>query len=251
MKPYYRDKLCTLYHGNALELLPTLPSRSVSTVLTDPPYSSGGLHRSDRNQRTNDKYVLNGTAKQYLNFQGDNRDQRSFLAWTMVWLGQCHRLVVPGGGAFIFTDWRQLPTLTDAIQGGGFVWRGIIPWDKTSASRPSKGWFRAQCEYLLTATRESRGKEQESSGACLDGFWRQAVNGSAEEKLHSTGKPVELHQWLLQVAKPGAVLDPFVGSGTTLRAAKNLGLPCIGIEIEESICEVAAKRLQQECLTLA
>jgi len=78
-------------------------------------------------------------------------------------------------------------------------------------------------------------------------LYRQAV--VAFEKWHPTQKPVELMRWCLGLA-PAArtVLDPFMGTGTTLRAAKDCGRAAIGIEIEERYCEVAAQRLSQMVL---
>lgn len=68
---------------------------------------------------------------------------------------------------------------------------------------------------------------------------------------HPTEKPEELFAWCLRFAElPKTVLDPFMGSGTTLRAAKDIGASCVGIEIEEKYCEIAARRLQQEVLPL-
>ena len=70
-------------------------------------------------------------------------------------------------------------------------------------------------------------------------------------KDHPTQKPLELMHWCLNFAPSAStILDPFMGSGTTLRAAKDLGRKCIGIEIEEKYCEIAAKRLAQEVLPL-
>lgn len=70
------------------------------------------------------------------------------------------------------------------------------------------------------------------------------------ERIHPTQKPIKLMKFCIQQADywniPQNILDPFMGSGTTLRAAKDLGRKCIGIEIEEKYCEIAVKRLQQE-----
>lgn len=68
---------------------------------------------------------------------------------------------------------------------------------------------------------------------------------------HPSPKPIELFRWLLVPEQFNLVLDPFMGSGTTLRAAKDLGRKAIGIEIEERYCEIAAKRLSQEVLQFA
>lgn len=73
----------------------------------------------------------------------------------------------------------------------------------------------------------------------------------SHSRLHPNEKPLSVMQRLLQVVAPGAILDPFMGSGTTLVAAKSLGRPSIGYEIEERYCEIAATRCSQEVLGLA
>lgn len=77
----------------------------------------------------------------------------------------------------------------------------------------------------------------------------QPVETMQQERQHPTQKPVELMRWCIEKSSTtGIILDPYMGSGTTLRAAKDLGRKAIGIEIEERYCEIAARRLQQEVL---
>lgn len=230
-----------LYHGDALAILPTLPAGSVDVALTDPPYSSGGMFRGDRMQSTGVKYVMTGTQLSRPEFDGDNRDQRGWAFWSSLWLAELKRVVVPGGLLFMFTDWRQLPTASDVLQAGGWVWRGIIPWNKSEAVRPQRGRFRAQCEYVLVG---SNGPWIEQTAVCLPGFFSYVVN--PKEKRHTTGKPVQLLADLLQATRPGAVvLDPFMGSGSTGVACAMTGRSFVGIEVNPDYYQVAAAWLRE------
>lgn len=247
MTPFYEEQNggVTLYHGDVLRVLAGLGDESVDCVLTDPPYSSGGLFRGDRAMSTTEKYVQSGQRLQLGGFSGDSRDQRAYLAWCALWLGECYRVMRPGGVCALFTDWRQLPVTTDALQAGGFVWRGVAVWDKTEAARPQKGRYRNQCEFVVWGSRGALADE----GPCLPGCWRMSVGSS--EKFHIAGKPDALMNALVGICKPGGtVLDCFAGSGTTLKAAKETGRRAIGIEIERKWCEVARARVCQEVLGL-
>jgi site-specific DNA-methyltransferase (adenine-specific)/modification methylase len=85
-------------------------------------------------------------------------------------------------------------------------------------------------------------------------LWRGTIKESEKDqrRVHPTQKPVSLMQWCLSIAKPcGVVCDPYMGSGSTLRAAANMGFPCVGIELNERYCEAAAKRLEQLVLVEA
>lgn len=248
--PFWTDGNATIYCGDSLDLLRRMPTGSVDAVITDPPYSSGGLMRSDRNLKTSDKYVLSGTMIERPEFFGDNRDQRSFTLWCGMWMAECLRVVRPGGYLFTFTDWRQLPCMSDAVQVGGWVWRGIVPWNKGPSTRPVRGWFRSQCEYVLVCASGAMGNEQKREvDVCAPGFYSQAVNSA--EKHHITGKPVKLMEFLMAVLPKGSrVLDPFAGGFTTCLAAKNLNFETIGMEMSPALCRVGVQRLSPQLLGL-
>jgi site-specific DNA-methyltransferase (adenine-specific) len=146
-----------------------------------------------------------------------------------------------------FIDWRNLPCVIDAVQVGGWVYRGLAIWDKTEGTRPNKGWFRAQSEFIVLASAGPLLTGADAEGECQPGIFRHPTAGA--RKQHITEKPVELMRNLIATRPDwGSILDPFMGSGTTLRAAKDLGRKVVGIELEERYCEIAAKRLAQEVL---
>ena len=244
MTPYASGKRWTLYAGNALQVLPLLPDASVDGLITDPPYSSGGQFRGDRMGSTTSKYLSTDSAqKEYLpQFAGDNRDQRAFGLWCSLWIGECLRIVRPGRAAVLFTDWRQLPTTTDALQLGGFVWRGIAPWIKPDA-RPQMGRIAAAAEYAVWGT-AGPSADDEAIG-CIPGFCTKS-SPRGDDREHVTQKPIEVMAWLMGIVpREGAVLDPFCGSGSTGVAAISSGRSFIGCEIEPGYLDIAARRLAQ------
>lgn len=230
----------TLYCGDVLEVLPRLDGGTFDALITDPPYSSGGIHKKDRSMAPSEKYV---NATHYSEFSGDNRDQRSWAFWCAQWLAMTTRLVRPGGYFMVFSDWRQLPTLTDALQAGGVLWRGLVVWDKTLSSRaPHTGYFRHQAEYVVWG---SNGKlAQCPHGGPFPGVITERVNPS--EKLHMTAKPVRLMQELVKpLADDARVLDPFMGSGTTALPVLERGGSFTGIELTNQYFDIACARIEK------
>lgn len=229
--------------GNALALLQAMPDACVDAVITDAPYSSGGQYRGDRIQSTGSKYVQHGTEIQRPDFAGDNRDQRSFGYWCSLWLSECLRVAKPGSPICLFTDWRQLPTTTDALQAGGWVWRGILPWDKTEGARPQMGRFCAQCEYVVWG---SAGAMPEDRGVgCLPGFVRAMPRPA--EKRHQTGKTPRVMLEVNAICSPGGIiLDPFVGGCSTGAAAMRAGYRFVGFELTSDYYRVACEVMSAE-----
>lgn len=246
MKPYYDDgKGIVIYHGDALAVLASLPDASVDMVATDSPYSSGGQMRGDRMQDTSAKYQNSEDRGSLPEFAGDTRDQRAYGYWCALWLVECLRVAKVGAPICLFTDWRQLPVTTDALQAGGWVWRGIVPWNKTEAARPQKGRFRAQCEYVVWGSKGPMPVE----GPALPGFFEKYL--PARQKTHIAEKPEEIMREIVAICPPGGVvLDPFIGSGPTLAAARATGRRAIGSDLLLVNCDLAARRLSQEVLAL-
>lgn len=239
MVPHFQSGNISLYQGDALAVLSSLKNNSVDAVLTDPPYSSGGVSIGARQAAPSQKYQSSGTKRQYPPMLGDSKDQRSWIMWCTLWLGECWRVASDGAPLMVFTDWRQLPALSDAIQAAGWKWLGIVPWDKRSA-RPQIGKFRQQCEYVLFAV---KGRFVAHTRACLPGVYVYPV--IAARKVHLTSKPVELIEDLLAVTDPQAsVLDPFMGGGSVGEACVRTGHGYIGMELSPEYFEISRNRLK-------
>lgn len=224
-----------LYRGDCLAILPDLAG-PFDAVVTDPPYSSGGQSKGDRARSTGQKYLNSGAAS-YPDFLGDTKDQRSYLHWSALWMGLCYERLAEGGLMVVFSDWRQLPVTTDAMQAAGITWRGIAIWDKTGGARPYKGGFRSQCEFIVWGSKGALKGERYSPGVFR-------VSPTAGGKLHQVGKPLPLMEELV-AACDGHILDPFMGSATTGAAAISQGKRFTGIEASRHYFDVAVDRLRK------
>lgn len=229
-----------LFQQDALTWLNDQSDEQFDALITDPPYSSGGLHSSARTAGSaNSKYINDPTL--YPEFSGENRDQHSYLLWSVLWLTAAFRTLRQGAPVMIFIDWRQLAVMITAIQAAGFTYRGCVPWDKTEACRPMKGRFRQQAEFILWG---SKGDWHDKEGPTRPGVYRFAVNAGGP-KLHTTGKPLPLMDALVQVCPAGTILDPFAGSGTTGVAALRTGRMFVGCEREAAYYDIAINRLSK------
>ncbi|WKV74235.1 site-specific DNA-methyltransferase [Streptomyces sp. PCS3-D2] len=241
----------TMHTGDALLTLPTL-TNPVDAVICDPPYNSGGRTMTERTTRTAREKYLSAAGRNHGadlgDFTGDNRDQRSYLAWLSLILTECHRLTQPGGAVLVFSDWRQLPITTDALQAAGYTWRGVAVWRKPIA-RPQPGRLRQECEFIAWGTK----------GAVIPGpapvYLPGHFSGSQPrggQRLHITQKPLAVMTELVRIVPEGAtVLDPFAGSGTTGVAAVSTNRRFIGIEQSPTYADIARTRLQHADLQLS
>jgi site-specific DNA-methyltransferase (adenine-specific) len=218
LQPYYHRHGLSIFHGDCRDVLPTLPAASVDFVLTDPPYLVHFKGRWDGVQRT---------------IVGD--DDPSWLrpAFTEVW-----RLLKPDSFCVSFYGWPHTDTFLGVWKAIGFRPVSHLAFVKRQwgLGRFTRGTHEAA--YLL-----AKGKPPIPESAISD-----VIDWQREDVVfHPNQKPVSTLTPLIDCYCPsgGIVLDPFMGSGSTLRAAKDLGRTAIGIEIEPDYCRKAAARLAQ------
>ena len=220
MKPYYEADGITIYHGDCRDVLPEVPP--VELTLTDPPY--GVTYSSNSGAGRGTAPITNDGTRVSL------RLYRSVLPL----LRSTHVLW--------FTRWDAWPDVWELLAPSSRI-RGLLVWDKGTPGMGDLNHWGNSYELIASA----------GEGRCVEGrdgsILRFNTTPSAN-RLHPTEKPVDLLQYLIRKMDAATVLDPFMGSGSTLVAAKNLGKRAVGIEVEERYCEIAAKRLAQGVLDL-
>jgi site-specific DNA-methyltransferase (adenine-specific) len=223
MKPYYDHKGITIYHGDCLEIMPQL--EPVDLVLTDPPYGTGFDFTKKRSRTSIIKrgYGPYKTKdRDWENYKGNNKP------FDPVHLLGINKIII--WGANNFAD--KLPARNS--------W---LVWDKKAHTNSDN---HGDCELAWTNLSIPIRRYTH--------LWRGIVRSGREnpkfgEKFHPSQKPQSLIEWCLNLALPfDIIIDPYMGSGTTLCAAKEMNKKAIGIEIEEKYCEIAARRLAQEML---
>lgn len=231
----------TILHGDCLRLMCQMQDRVFDAVITDPPYASGGSTPAEKNKSTNQKYSSMSADKALPDFVGDQMDQRSWTNFMTDWLNEAYRLCKPGAPICLFIDWRQLPSMTDALQRSGWVWRGIAVWDKVTC-RPQKGRFRQQSEFIVWGSKEAMPLQR--NVGCLPGVFRY-INPASAGRIHVTEKSLPLMRDIVHICEPGGcILDPFAGAGTTVLAAVQEGYEAVGIEKTDAYYKLGSDRVK-------
>lgn len=229
MTPYYESDGIAIYHGDCAEIAPQLGRFDL--LCTDPPYGIGEARSMSRGRSkvVRDKRKGNVRAvvavKDYGVSDWDDRpvsdalltDLRSRAQWQCIFGGNYYSL--PPSSAWLV-------------------------WDKENGSNSfadaELAWTNCECAVRLRRHQ-------------WNGMIRGGVAGVlAEPRYHPTQKPLAVMSWAISLCaeRPTSVLDPFMGSGTTLVACRNLGIRAVGIEREERYCEIAVRRLAQRTLGL-
>ena len=219
MKPYYEEAGITIYHGDCREISMSIPN--VDGLVSDPPY--GMKDKSARGSRRSSVPVPN---------VGANLKQRD---WQNI-----------AGDDEVFNPalWIAFPKV---VLFGAVHYSSLLPlsrrwlvWDKREGTTSDDN---ADCDFAWT--------NLNGPARLYSQLWRGLMRRgreNAEVLQHPHQKPIALMRWVLTLCEfelGDVVLDPYMGSGTTLVAAKELGLSAVGIEVEERYCEIAANRLRQ------
>ena len=210
MKPYYQVGNITIYHGNCEELIGLIGQ--VDLLLTDPPY---GIGEAAGKNKSRGKLAI---AQDFGNHSWDDRPIDQMLINRLI--GQSKEAIMWGGNYYQVTP--------------SSCW---LVWDKDNT-----GDF-ADCELAWTNLDRAVRKFKYR----WNGMLQEHMGRNKEVRVHPTQKPLALMSWCLSLSRTtGTVFDPFMGSGTTLVAAKTAHRSAIGIEQDERYCEIAANRLAQE-----
>jgi site-specific DNA-methyltransferase (adenine-specific) len=242
--PFYEDGAVTLYHGDCLELLPLFGDLvgRLAHVITDPPY------------RRHVGVALPGKMGKLRDGKERMRDL-GYCALTQEMIDGCApHFSGAGRWVLVFSDVESCGDWRRTLVREGLRYARTGAWIRENTA-PQFSGDRPAVGFEAITICHSKACRLKWNGGGLPAVWRYPiVHASSSERAvgHTTPKPLALMRKLIeQFTDPGElILDPFCGSGTTLRAAKDCGRRAIGIELEEKWCETSARRMQQEVLAL-
>jgi site-specific DNA-methyltransferase (adenine-specific) len=244
----YRDELVTLYEGAAEDILPTLDDE-FDLVFTSPPYNMGiSTGGSFPRGRSYGKWSGGLLAGGY----GADRDARpwpEYIAWQQTVLRECWRLLAPAGAIFYnhkprVQDGRLLhPRTFIPAELEPFVRQEVI-WARPGGINAGITHYCSTYEVLIVIAHQGF-RLKSKSASMLGDVWRVTPEVNSE---HPAPFPKELPGHALETTAATSVLDPFAGSGSTLRAAKERGVRAVGVELDRRWCDLAIRNLGQSTL---
>ena len=252
--PYYTDDHVTIYHGDCMDLLPD--TFGYDLVVTSPPYNLAGAPwphlghwKAGDTAGGKTKWRSGADASGGVVYaeHEDSMPHDQYVAWQHEVLSALWRGLLSNGAIFYNHKprvvgercWTPLELIPP-----GLVLRQIITWSRAGGVNYSPTAYVPTYEWIMVLAKpDFRLKSKGASG--LGDVWRMPQESGTE---HPAPFPLALPANAIETCAPTLVLDPFMGSGTTLRAAKDAGVRAIGFEKSERYCEIAANRMAQEVL---
>ena len=218
-----------LYNDDCLKVMATLPDESVDLIVTDPPYRtiSGG---------TKSKWKSGYPTSVLSKNDGKIFDSNSINHTE--WLKECYRVLKPDTHIYIMTNLLNLFELEKIAESVGFKLHNLLVWEKNTCN--ANRWYMKNCEYTLFMRKGEAKTINNPSCKTVHQF-----NNPVGNKNHPTEKPIDLMKMYVENSsnKGDLVLDPFMGSGSTVIACKELERDCIGIEIDKKYFDIASHRI--------
>jgi DNA modification methylase len=207
VSPFYADEYVTIYHGDSREIMPHL--KPFDLLLTDPPYGIGA--DKPRGDTGKNKHI------KQRDYGVEDWDSSPVEEWVMhLARTLCEKQIIFGG------NYYDLPPSSC-----------LLLWDKETGEN-----LYADAEVAWTNLKQAVRLKRHK--------WHGFLRKGNERRDHPTQKPLEVMAWALkQAGEVKTVLDPWMGSGTTLRACKDAHVHCVGIERQEKYCEIAVERMAQ------
>lgn len=238
IKPYYEEENIIIYNDNCLDAIKELQDESIDLVVTDPPYNIG-----DTNKRTKvgNKIVPNMEAWG----EWDNYDKKEYDEFIFKLIAEMYRVLKKGGSFYMFSAREDNGFFIREAVRVGFTYRNQLAIIKTNPlPHFVKNNYRSAFELCFYVT---KGKPKTfnflSQQDCINIY--PYIIGKKYTK-HPTEKPLVFIEKIVKISsnENDTVLDPFIGSGTTAVACKNLNRKCIGVEINKKYCDMSIKRLE-------
>lgn len=250
---FYKSEICTLIHGNSLEVLKNIKPESIDMVFADPPYflSNNGItcqggKMVSVNKGSWDRFSDNGTS-----IEEKHKFNRK-------WINLCKKVLKPNGTIWISGTMHNIYSVGMALEQEGFKIINNITWQKTNPP-PNLACrcFTHSTETILWAQKNDKKSRHFfnyelmkalNAGKQMKDVWTGSLTKPSEKKCgkHPTQKPEYLLERIIQASTVQGyiVLDPFCGSGTTGVVANRLGRNFIGIDLSEEYLQITKKRLE-------
>lgn len=223
-----------LYHGDCMDILPTLEPGLIDSLVTDPPYGTASPT----------KVCKRGSELTPFDIDWDNTMPLDWLKWI-------DSILCLGGAGFIFTDLNKVSYLFSELENNALHPLQLFFWIKKNPPPNPRKNFRSAVETSVFFRKPGKINYWDGGGHTTNTFMTNLVS-SSERTAHPTQKPISLMKHLIQLVTPsdGIVIDPFMGSGTTGVAAMQLGRRFIGIERDQTYFNTASQRIEDACYQL-
>lgn len=218
--------------GDCLDILKNIPDNSIDLIVTDPPYRTiSGGNKSEKwkyGYKNSILYKNDGKI-----FEHNDIDHKK-------WLKECYRVLKNNSHIYIMTNVLNLFNLEKLATEVGFKVHNLLVWEKNTAN--ANRWYMKNCEYVLFMRKGKAKTINNPSSKTVHKY-----NNIIGNKLHPTEKPIDLMKFYVSNSsnENDVVLDPFMGSGSTAVACKELNRNFIGIEIDETYFDIAKDRIEK------